>query len=127
MPQTIMLVDDDVQLRHVVTMFFELEGYNVLEARDGREAIRMLAEYVPDLILLDLIMPDVSGAAVCQHVRANKNLKEIPVIVFTGAEMKEEELRAAGADRFIAKPHSLEGLRRVVRSLIKDSATARRR
>ena len=122
-----MLVDDDAQLRRVVSMYFELEGYSVLQATNGREAIQMLSEHLPDVILLDLIMPEVSGAAVCRHVRANRQLKEIPVIVFTGAEMKEEELRAAGADRFIAKPHSLEGLRRVVRSLIKDSAGSRRR
>ena len=121
-----MLVDDDPQLRHVVSMFFELEGYNVLQAKDGREAIAMLEEYVPDVILLDLMMPDVSGTEVCRHVRATKNLKEIPVVVFTAAEMMEEELQAAGADRFIAKPYSLEGLRRVVRSLIKDHAAARK-
>ena len=126
MPQTVMLVDDDPQLRHVVSMFFELEGYNVLQASDGREAISMLAEYVPDVILLDLMMPEVGGTEVCQHVRGTKNLKEIPVVVFTAAEMKEEELTAAGADRFIAKPYSLEGLRRVVRTLIKESAGSRK-
>jgi DNA-binding response OmpR family regulator len=125
MPQTVMLVDDDPQLRHVVSMFFELEGYNVLQAEDGGQAIKMLAEYVPDVILLDLMMPDVTGAEVCQHVRASKRLKEVPVVVFTAAEMKEEELVAAGADRFIAKPYSLEGLRRVVRALIKESAGSR--
>ena len=127
MSQTIMLVDDDPQLRRVVSMFFELEGYNVLQAEDGRKAIDMLTEYVPDVILLDLMMPEVSGTEVCHHVRASKRLKEIPVIVFTAAEMKEEELSAAGADRFITKPYSLEGLRRVVRTLIKESAATRSR
>jgi CheY-like chemotaxis protein len=127
MAQTVMLVDDDPQLRRVVSMFFELEGYNVVQARDGREAIGMLAEYVPDVILLDLIMPDISGLEVCQHVRGEKRLKDIPVVIFTAAEMKEEELRAAGADRFITKPYSLEGLRRVVRNLIKESAGSRAR
>jgi CheY-like chemotaxis protein len=121
-PQTLMLIDDDPQLRHVVSMFFELEGFNVLEAQDGAEAIRMLAEYLPDVILLDLMMPDVPGIEVCRHVRATKRLKDIPVVVFTAAEMQEEELQAAGADRFITKPYSLEGLRRVVRTLIKESA-----
>jgi CheY-like chemotaxis protein len=125
MAQTVMLVDDDPQLRHVVSMFFELEGYNVVQARDGREAIAMLAEYVPDVILLDLMMPDVPGLEVCQHVRGDKRLKDIPVVVFTAAEIKEDELRAAGADRFITKPYSLEGLRRVVRTLIKESAGSR--
>jgi two-component system OmpR family response regulator len=86
----------------------------------------MLGEYVPDVILLDLMMPDIGGTEVCQHVRATRNLKEIPVVVFTAAEMKEEELTAAGADRFIAKPYSLEGLRRVVRTLIKESSSVRK-
>ncbi|HEV1997945.1 MAG TPA: response regulator [Candidatus Dormibacteraeota bacterium] len=126
MPQTVMLVDDDPQLRHVVSMFFELEGYTVVQAKDGQEAITMLGRSVPDVILLDLLMPDVGGTEVCQHVRANKELKEIPVIVFTAAETKEDELRAAGADRFIAKPYSLEGLRRVVRTLIKESAASKK-
>ncbi|MGI8608382.1 MAG: response regulator [Candidatus Dormibacteria bacterium] len=126
MPQTVMLVDDDPQLRHVVSMFFELEGYNVLQAKDGQEAITMLGEYVPDVILLDLMMPNVGGRDVCLHVRAQRNLKEIPVVVFTANETMEEDLRAAGADRFIAKPFSLEGLRRVVRTLIKESATSKK-
>ena len=125
MPQTIMLVDDDPQLRRVVSMFFELEGYNVVQAKDGRKAITMLTEYIPDVILLDLMMPEVTGTEVCQHVRASKRLKDIPVVVFTAAEMQEEELSAAGADRFITKPYSLEGLRRVVRTLIKESAASR--
>jgi CheY-like chemotaxis protein len=85
----------------------------------------MLTETAPDVILLDLMMPDVSGIEVVQHVRASKLLKDIPVVVFTAAEMKEEELSAAGADRFITKPYSLEGLRRVVRTLIKESASSR--
>lgn len=125
MAQTVMLVDDDPQLRRVVSMFFELEGYNVVQAKDGREAITMLAEYIPDVILLDLMMPDVPGLEVCQHVRSDRRLKDIPVVVFTAAEMQEEELRAAGADRFITKPYSLEGLRRVVRTLIRESAGTR--
>ena len=125
MTQTIMLVDDDPQLRRVVSMFFELEGYNVVQAEDGRRALDLLQEHLPDVILLDLMMPEVSGAEVCKHVRATKRLKEIPVVVFTAAELQEEELVAAGADRFISKPYSLEGLRRVVRTLIKESSASR--
>ncbi|MFN2462654.1 MAG: response regulator [Candidatus Dormibacteria bacterium] len=124
MPQTVMLVDDDPQLRRVVSMFFELEGFNVVQAEDGRHAIEMLAEYVPDIVLLDLMMPEVSGVEVCRHIRASGTLKKIPVVVFTAAELQEEELTAAGADRFITKPYSLEGLRRVVRTLIKDGAAS---
>lgn len=120
--QTLLLVDDDPQLRHVVSMFFELEGYQVIQAKDGTEAKALLEQTVPDVILLDLMMPDIPGIEICRHVRADKRLRDVPVIVFTAADMKEEELRSAGADRFITKPYSLEGLRRVVRTLIRESA-----
>ena len=122
MAHTLLLVDDDPQLRHVVSMFFELEGYHVIQARDGQDAINLLAEQVPDVILLDLMMPDIPGIEVCKHVRGTRRLKDVPVVIFTAAELDEEELQAAGADRFITKPYSLEGLRRVVRELIRESA-----
>ena len=119
MAHAILLVDDDPQLMHVLAMFFDLEGYHVLKARDGEQALNLLGEYQPDLVLLDLMMPGVSGLEVCQHIRADKKLKHIPVLVFTAAETREEELLAAGADAYIAKPYSLDGLRSTVQDLMR--------
>jgi putative two-component system response regulator len=116
--EAILLVDDDPHLMHVLAMFFDLEGYHVLKARDGQQALDLLREYQPDLVLLDLMMPGVSGLEVCEQIRANQKLEAVPVVVFTAAEARQDELKQAGADRFIAKPYSLDGLRKAVRELM---------
>lgn len=117
-----MIVDDDPQLMRVLTMFFDLEGYHVVQARNGREALDLLGEYSPDLILLDLMMPEVGGEEVVKQVRANPKLQRVPVVIFTAAEMREDELKAAGADQFITKPFSLDGLRDTVHEAIRQAS-----
>ena len=122
MALTLMIVDDDPQLIRVLSMFFDLEGYNVVRAGNGREALSLLGEYQPDLILLDLMMPEVSGEEVVREVRATHNSPRIPIVIFTAAETREEELKAAGADAFITKPFSLDGLRDVVHEAIRQAS-----
>ncbi len=126
MPDAILLVDDDPQLMHVLAMFFDLEGYHVLKARDGKQALDLLGEYQPDLALLDLMMPGVSGLDVCLQIRANRKLEGVPVVVFTAADRLEEDLKQAGADQFITKPYSLEGLRSAVKDAIGSGRAASR-
>jgi DNA-binding response OmpR family regulator len=116
--EAILLVDDDPHLMHVLAMFFDLEGYHVLKARDGQQALDLLREYQPDLVLLDLMMPGISGLEVCKKIRSDRKLKHVPVMIFTAAETREDELIAAGASRFIPKPYSLEGLRSAVKDLL---------
>lgn len=122
MALTLMIVDDDPQLIRVLSMFFDSEGYNVIQAADGREALMLLSEYTPDLILLDLIMPEVGGEEVVKQVRAKYQSSRIPIVIFTAADTREEELRAAGADTFIIKPFSLDGLRDVVHEAIRQAS-----
>jgi DNA-binding response OmpR family regulator len=122
MAQTLMIVDDDPQLMRVLSMFFDLEGYHVIQARHGREALDLLQEYSPDLILLDLMMPEVGGEEVVRQIRANRKLSHLPVVIFTAAETRAEELMAAGATYFIAKPFSLDGLRDTVEEAIRSAS-----
>jgi DNA-binding response OmpR family regulator len=124
MAQTLMIVDDDPQLMRVLSMFFDLEGYHVIQARGGQEALDTLQEYSPDIILLDLMMPNVSGDEVVRRMRANPKLRHVPVIIFTAAESRENELREAGANYFIAKPFSLDGLRESVLEAIRSASAA---
>ena len=126
MPEAILLVDDDPHLMHVLAMFFDLEGYHVLKARDGKQALDLLGEYPPDLVLLDLMMPGVSGLEVCRQIRANRKLDGVPVVVFTAADRLEDELMQAGADQFITKPYSLDGLRGAVKAAIGSGRAAGR-
>jgi DNA-binding response OmpR family regulator len=124
MAATLMIVDDDPQLMRVLSMFFDLEGYHVIQARNGREALDMLQEYSPEIILLDLMMPEVGGEEVVRQIRINPKLRHVPVIIFTAAETREEELRVAGASYFIAKPFSLDGLRSTVEEAISTTTPA---
>ena len=119
MAQTLLLVDDDEHLMHIVSLYFELEGYNVIRAATGRQALDLLVEYAPDAMLLDVKMPDIDGIEVCRQVRANKRLKGIPIIAFTAVDDRMELIREAGADRAIAKPYSLDGLGETVKELLR--------
>lgn len=124
MAQTLMIVDDDPQLMRVLSMFFDLEGYHVIQARNGREALDMLHEYQPDILLLDLMMPEIGGEEVIRQIRSTRKVRHLPVIIFTAAETREEELRAAGASYFIAKPFSLDGLRDTVQEAFRAASPA---
>lgn len=124
MAHTILLVDDDPQLTHVVSMFFEMEGYKVLVARGGQQALDLLKEMRPDVVLLDLMMPGVSGLEVCKQIRLDKRTANLPVAAFTAFELREDDMREAGADQFIVKPYSLQGLAEVVRGMIAAAAPA---
>ena len=102
----VMLVDDDESLRSLVRMTLPTEGYEIVEARDGEEAIGLLAETTPDLVVLDWRMPERSGAEVLDHVkRANP---EVRVIVLTAEHEPEQRAVAEslGADEFLTKPFS---------------------
>jgi len=114
-------VDDDEHLMHIVSLYFELEGYNVIRAGTGREALDLLVEYAPDAVLLDVKLPDIDGVEVCRQVRANKRLKDIPIIAFTAVDERMEVIREAGANRAIAKPYSLDGLGKTVKELLRGA------
>jgi two-component system response regulator VicR len=103
-------------------MYLEMEGYRMFKsAKDGEEALETLTQNIPDLILLDLMMPKVDGLEVCKQVRKNSKFDRVPVLIFTAADNREAELTTAGADAFISKPYSLSELGKVIANLIKQS------
>ena len=124
MADTILIVDDDPQLLHITELLFGLEGYKVLVAKSGEQALDMLTQVMPQAMLLDVMMPGIDGAEVCRRVRANPKTKKVPIAVFTAAEMREEELKEAGADLFIVKPYTIDGLRDGVKQLIRQAEEA---
>ncbi len=100
----VLIVDDDEQLRQYVHVNLELEGYSVREAESAEEGLAALEEEVPDLILLDVMMPQVDGWEMLRRVQERHGVGAIPVIMFSG---KAGEARAAGArgvSGFIGKP-----------------------
>jgi CheY-like chemotaxis protein len=113
------LVVEDVPLGlAVLRMHLESEGFEVLTARDGVEALDQAREGHPDLVLLDLMLPRLSGERVCQELRADPRTHGLPIVVVSARVQEAERLRAfaAGADAFIAKPYQTADLLSEVRA-----------
>ncbi len=116
--QRILVVEDVPLGLAVLRMRLEAEGFEVLAARDGIEALDQAREGRPDLVLLDLMLPRLSGERVCQELRADPRTATLPVVVLSARIQEAERLRAlaAGADAFIAKPYDTGRLLAEIRS-----------
>ena len=103
---TILVVDDDAQIRTFVARQLKNEGYNVELARTGDEALERAAELIPDLIVLDVNMPEMDGLEACRRLKQDPLTNEIPVIFITGKTEEEDEARGfeVGAVDYIPKP-----------------------
>lgn len=115
--KTILAVDDEHDITDMLTLLLESEGYRVLTASGGAEALALLEKDVPDLILLDIMMPDVDGHQVCQGVRARRELAKVPVMMLTAKNDIAHIAQAVddGADGFIVKPFEVDQFLRLVR------------
>ena len=102
----VLVIEDLAFMRRMLTGVVRGFGYEVQEAGNGTEGIRMMKKDPPALVILDLMMPDLSGAEVCQWMRANEATEDIPVLVCTGQQNRRDLLEAhrAGATDFIIKP-----------------------
>ena len=124
-PPRILVVEDVPLVRAVLAMRLESEGFSVITARDGVEALDQARDGQPDLVLLDLMLPRLPGERVCQELRADPRTRAIPIVVLSARVGEAERLRAlaSGADAFMAKPYDVERLLVEIRARL---ATARR-
>ncbi len=110
---TVMVVDDDPHVLATITDFLRFEGYDVVAASDGKQALDQLTSVRPDIILLDVMMPGMDGGDVAQAIRARPALKNTPIIFSTAVVSKSEERAHGGnigGESFLAKPFSLDEL-----------------
>ncbi|MBI5869616.1 MAG: response regulator [Actinobacteria bacterium] len=116
----ILIVDDESSLRALVRVNLEVDGLEVSEAVDGIEAMNMLQESKPDLILLDIMMPGKDGIEVLEELAADENLRDIPVILLTAKGEQEDLERGAalGARGHITKPFDPEQMVRTVKAAV---------
>jgi len=114
----ILIVDDQPDLRLLVRLTFEGNGYDVAEAPDGEAALAACASRVPDAVLLDVMMPGIDGYEVCRRLKADPRLGHTLVVLMTAGHQETERARAreAGADLYVAKPFSPAQLLELVRS-----------
>jgi two-component system, OmpR family, phosphate regulon response regulator PhoB len=122
-PQTqprILIIEDEQGLIQSLTWYFEHNGYEVVVARDGVEGLQKARASLPDVILLDLMLPRIHGWDVCRELRAGEHTANIPIIVMSARfdEMREMVGSAARIDDYVAKPFSNKALLAKVKALV---------
>ena len=122
MPKTILIVEDEEAVRELEKFILEAQGYEVMEARDGLEGLAKAEFKKPDLILLDLMMPDVSGGRMFEEIQEHPATAGIPIVVVTGKPDAHEMFDdAIGPDNVIMKPFEAETLLGRIRDHIGDA------
>ncbi len=120
---TLLIVEDDPAIREMLHRFLAGKNYQVKDAEDGEQALEILGESNPDLIVLDWMLPDLSGPQIIKKIRRNPVQKDIPVLMLTARaeEIDKVEGLDAGADDYMTKPVSLKELHARIRALIRRS------
>jgi DNA-binding response OmpR family regulator len=116
----ILVVDDDPYILMSLEFLMKKNGFDVMVARNGTEALEIVEKQVPDIVLLDIMMPDVDGYAICKHIKGSKKLKEAKV-VFMSAKSKESDIQKGydlGASLYVTKPFSTRQLLKQVQELM---------
>ena len=119
----VVVADDDRDVRTMLRTLLELDGHEVMEAKDGEEAWRLCVECQPSVLVADIQMPVIDGLQLCRKVRASQYSPDIRVIVYTAGMATREEARKAGCDEYFLKTDPLPKLRDKVRQY--TSARAR--
>ena len=120
MSKKILVVEDTEDNRQILRDLLGMAGYDMVEAHDGAQGVAMAAEYKPDLILMDIQMPVMDGYEATRRIKADPELKAIPIVAVTSYALSgdEEKARAAGCDAYIAKPYSPRQMLAKVREIL---------
>lgn len=117
---TLLIIEDNKELNNMISIFFTKEGFNVIQAFDKEQGLLFFYKNKPDLIILDLNLPDGSGLEVCQEI---KDISQVPVLILTANSSLEDEIKGlkSGADDYISKPFNFEILNLRLKALIRKS------
>lgn len=116
----ILIADDEHNIRHILDFSLHAEGFDVLAAQDGEEALALAASEVPDLIIMDVMMPGCGGIEACRRLKQNPRTRQIPVLLLTARSSREdrEAGEAAGAAEYITKPFSPQKVIDLIQSIL---------
>jgi len=117
----ILVVDDDIAINELIKVNLDIWGYDVINAYDGIQGFTLAKQEAPDLIILDVMMPDVDGYTVAKRVRENVSTKNIPILMLTAMGQLEDKVKGfdIGVDDYLVKPFEMEELKVRVRALLK--------
>lgn len=120
MNRNLLIVEDDEGIRNLVVLYFQNEGFNIYEAENGKDAILLFQSYRMDLVILDIMLPEIDGLKVCEFIRKKS---DVPVIMLTAKSQEEDKLRGFeyGTDEYVTKPFSLKVLVARANALLKRS------
>ncbi len=118
--QHILVVEDDVDTAEMLSSYFKAQGYQVMSAAWGEDALRMAQEVVPDLVVLDIRLPDIDGYEVCRRLREHRRTEQVPIIFLTERRERTDRLTGMelGAVDYITKPFDIQELRLRVRNAL---------
>ncbi|MCU5101555.1 response regulator transcription factor [Bacillus cereus] len=118
MNKTVLLVEDERRLREIVSDYFRNDGFEVIEAEDGKKALELFAEHEIDLIMLDIMLPEIDGWSVCRRIRKES---AVPIIMLTARSDEDDTLLGfeLGADEYVTKPFSPKVLVARAKTLLK--------
>ena len=125
--RTALVVEDDPEVRKLVRKCLERMHFSVTEARTGKEALDQLGMLRPDLVCLDLMLPEQSGYEICEYIRRTAALQAVPVLVIRARALPEDRAHAeeVGADAYLIKPFSLTELTQKVKALVAGDGSRR--
>ncbi len=117
----ILVVDDDIAINELIKVNLELSGYSVLQALEGTTGFAIAKQEIPDLVILDVMMPEVDGYTVAQRIRQNPTTKDVPIIMLTALSELNDKVKGfdIGIDDYLVKPFEMEELKVRVRALLK--------
>jgi len=124
----ILIVEDDLDILNLLRYYFQYDGYETHTAKDGGHAIDLIQEAQPDLVLLDLMLPEMSGLEVCKRIKANPVTAGIPVIMLTAKGEEEDRISGfeLGADDYVVKPFSPKELLLRVKAVMRRQERSRK-
>jgi DNA-binding response OmpR family regulator len=119
MEEKVLVVDDEFEIRDVLSRFLTEEGYEIILASNGEEALELVERENPQVILLDILMPGIDGIETCKRLKENEKTRFIPVIMATALWDTYSEVIEAGAEDFVTKPFNLTELSHRVKSILR--------
>ena len=121
MNNKILIVEDEKDIRDLIIYALQAKGYETISTDDGEKALKMLKENKPDLVILDWMLPSVSGLEICRNIRRDKNIKNIPIIMLTAKITEDDKILGldSGADDYITKPFSTAELSSRVKAILR--------
>jgi two-component system phosphate regulon response regulator PhoB len=127
MPAKVLIVEDEESLVTLLTYNLEAEGYNVFHVASGSDAMLVLNEEKPDIVILDWMLPGLAGIEICRQIRARQDTKALPIIMLTARGEEGDRIRGlqTGADDYVVKPFSVSELVARVKALLRRAAPER--